>query len=145
MAYTYCCVYSTRLMMMERKPFRNMYSSIPKNKFEKLMHLVGFIIGIRSLISCYIFLLHCGVDSTPVVWSWNFSQCIYFIWNATTSIFNVTFFFYTYPLQLYIELRTGLWCHFIRNVKKLFSIRKIHIDFEYHNSSFLNIKWNRKV
>jgi len=24
MTYTYCCVYSTRLMMMDRKPVRNM-------------------------------------------------------------------------------------------------------------------------
>jgi len=23
MAYTYCCVYSTRLLMMDRKPVRN--------------------------------------------------------------------------------------------------------------------------
>ena len=27
---TYCCVYSARLLMMDRKPVRNMYSSIPK-------------------------------------------------------------------------------------------------------------------
>ena len=44
MTYTYCCVYSTRLLMMDRKPVRNMQSSIPKNKLEKLVHLVGFII-----------------------------------------------------------------------------------------------------
>ena len=50
MTYTYCCVYSTRLLMMDRKPVQNMQSSIPKhlehyskNKFEKLVHLVGFI------------------------------------------------------------------------------------------------------
>ena len=45
MTYTYCCVYSTRHLMMDRKPVRNVefYS---KNKFEKLMHLVGFIIRI---------------------------------------------------------------------------------------------------
>jgi len=24
MTYTYCCVYSTRLLMMDRKPVRNM-------------------------------------------------------------------------------------------------------------------------
>ena len=46
MTYNYCCVYSTRLLMMERKPVRNMQISIPKNKFEKLVHLVGFIIRI---------------------------------------------------------------------------------------------------
>jgi len=28
--YTYCCVYSTGILMMDRKPVRNMYSSIPK-------------------------------------------------------------------------------------------------------------------
>jgi len=27
---TYCCVYSTRLLMMDRKTVRNMQSSIPK-------------------------------------------------------------------------------------------------------------------
>jgi len=26
----HCCVYSTRLLMMDRKPVRNMYSPIPK-------------------------------------------------------------------------------------------------------------------
>jgi len=30
--------------MMDRETVRNMQSSIPKNKFEKLVHLVGFII-----------------------------------------------------------------------------------------------------
>ena len=42
MTYTYCCVYSTRLLMMDRKSVRNM----SKNKFEKLVHLFGFIIRI---------------------------------------------------------------------------------------------------
>ena len=32
--------------MMDRKPVQNKKSSIPKNKFEKLVHLVGFIIRI---------------------------------------------------------------------------------------------------
>ena len=32
--------------MMDRGTFRNMQSFIPKNKFEKLAHLVGFIIRI---------------------------------------------------------------------------------------------------
>ena len=43
MTYTYCCVYSARLLMMDRDTVRNMYSHIPKNKFEKLVLLVGFI------------------------------------------------------------------------------------------------------
>ena len=30
MTYTYCCVYSARLLMMDRKTVRNMQSSIPK-------------------------------------------------------------------------------------------------------------------
>jgi len=42
----YCCVYSARHLMMDRGNVRNMYSSIPKNKFEKLVYLVGFIIRI---------------------------------------------------------------------------------------------------
>jgi len=32
--------------MMDRGTVRNMYNFIPKNKFEKLVHLVGFIIRI---------------------------------------------------------------------------------------------------
>jgi hypothetical protein len=35
-----------KLLIMERKPVRNMWNSIPKNKFEKLVHLVGFIVRI---------------------------------------------------------------------------------------------------
>jgi len=44
MKYTYCCVYSARLLMMDTETVRNMQSFIPKNKFEKLVHLVGYII-----------------------------------------------------------------------------------------------------
>ena len=40
----HCCVYSEKLLMMERGTVRNMKSFIPKNKFEKLVHLFGFII-----------------------------------------------------------------------------------------------------
>jgi len=46
MTYTYCCVYSTILLMMDRKPARKHGEFYSKNKFEKLVHLVGFIIGI---------------------------------------------------------------------------------------------------
>ena len=38
------CVYSEKLLMMDRGTVRNMFYS--KNKFEKLVHLVGFIIRI---------------------------------------------------------------------------------------------------
>jgi len=43
----HCCVYSEKLLMMDRGTVRNMkfYS---KNKFEKLVHLVGFIIRVRG-------------------------------------------------------------------------------------------------
>jgi len=42
----HCCAYSKKLLMMDRGTVRNMqlYS---KNKFEKLVHLVGFIIRIH--------------------------------------------------------------------------------------------------
>jgi len=33
MTYTYCCVYSARLLMMDREIVRNMWSSIPKINF----------------------------------------------------------------------------------------------------------------
>ena len=41
----HCCVYSEKLLMMDRETVGNIefYS---KNKFEKLVHLVGFIIRI---------------------------------------------------------------------------------------------------
>ena len=32
--------------MMDKETVRNMLSSIPKTKFEKLVHLVGFVIRI---------------------------------------------------------------------------------------------------
>ena len=35
MTYTYCCIYSARLLMMEMKPVRNMYRSIPKINLRK--------------------------------------------------------------------------------------------------------------
>ena len=43
MAY-HCCVYSVGLLMMDRDTVRNM--SYSKNKFEKLVHLVGCIIRV---------------------------------------------------------------------------------------------------
>jgi hypothetical protein len=42
MTNTYCCVYSTRLLMMDRKPVRNMHSTLP-NKCEKLCISLAFI------------------------------------------------------------------------------------------------------
>jgi len=42
----HCCVYSEKLPMMDTGTVRNMQNFIPKNKFEKLVHLVGFIIRI---------------------------------------------------------------------------------------------------
>ena len=44
MTYTYYCVYSAgHLMMMDRDSTKYVESN-SKNKFEKLVHLVGFII-----------------------------------------------------------------------------------------------------
>jgi len=42
----HCCVYGEKILMMDRGTVRNMQSFIPKNKFEKLVHLIGFIIRI---------------------------------------------------------------------------------------------------
>ena len=42
----YCCVYNARLLMMDRETVRNMQELYSKNKFEKLVHLVGFIVRI---------------------------------------------------------------------------------------------------
>jgi len=49
----HCCVYSEKLLMMDRGSLRNMYGFIPKNKFEKLVHLVGFIIRNNSRAKFY--------------------------------------------------------------------------------------------
>ena len=44
MTYTYCCVYSARLLMMDRETVRNMQSSIPKNNSRnQLLVLQGYI------------------------------------------------------------------------------------------------------
>ena len=40
----HCCVYSEKLLMMDRGTVGNMWSFISENKFEKLVHLVGFIV-----------------------------------------------------------------------------------------------------
>jgi len=46
MSYIYhCCMYSEKLLMMDRGTVRNIYSFI-KKKFVKLLNLVGFIIRI---------------------------------------------------------------------------------------------------
>jgi len=67
-----CCVYSEKLLMMDRGTVRNMWSFIPKNKFEKLVHPVGFIIRIyhqflpdpaRSLSANLYDIYHCCVYS----------------------------------------------------------------------------------
>jgi len=42
----HCCVYSEKLLMMDRGTERNHVEFYSKNKFEKLVHLGGFIIGI---------------------------------------------------------------------------------------------------
>jgi hypothetical protein len=39
-------VYSEKLLMMDRVTVRNMLEFYSKNKFEKLAHLVGFIVRI---------------------------------------------------------------------------------------------------
>jgi len=45
----HCCVYSEKLLMMEQRNCPKHVEFYSKNKFEKLVHLVGFII--RTLIS----------------------------------------------------------------------------------------------
>ena len=46
MTYTSCCVYSTRLSDDGQKTCPKHVEFYSKNKFEKLVHLVGFIIRI---------------------------------------------------------------------------------------------------
>jgi hypothetical protein len=58
MTYTCCCVYSTRLLMWtETCPKHVEFYS--KNKFEKLVHLVGFIIRILNIVYIRHFLQCC--------------------------------------------------------------------------------------
>jgi len=49
MTYTIAVYTVKKLLMMDRGTVRNMQSFIPKNKFEKLVHLVGFIIRIQKI------------------------------------------------------------------------------------------------
>ena len=42
----HCCVYSEKLLMIERGTVRKNVEFYSKNKFDKLLHLVGFIIRI---------------------------------------------------------------------------------------------------
>jgi hypothetical protein len=44
----HCCVCSKKLLMMDRGTVRNMQSFITKINFQKLVHLVGFIIRIQK-------------------------------------------------------------------------------------------------
>ena len=41
-------MYSEKFLMMDRGTVRNMQGFIPKNKYEKLVHLVGFILRIQG-------------------------------------------------------------------------------------------------
>jgi len=43
----HCCVCSEKLLTMDRGTFCNMFCFIPRIKFEKFVHLVGFIIKNR--------------------------------------------------------------------------------------------------
>jgi len=66
MTYTYCCVYSAGLLMMDRETVWNIkfYS---KNKFEKLVHLVGFNYRhIRTLCVCIVE-LHVAVNNIKIL------------------------------------------------------------------------------
>ena len=44
----HCCVYSEKLLVIDRGTFRNMQDFYSKNKFEKFGRLVGFIIRIDT-------------------------------------------------------------------------------------------------
>ena len=49
----YCCVYSEKLLMMEQRNCPKHAEFYSKNKFEKLVHLVGFIIiGLTPVRLC---------------------------------------------------------------------------------------------
>ena len=81
MTYTYCCVYSARLLMMDRKTVQNPVEFYSKNKCEKLVHLVGFIIRIyhdaRSSECHMHYFIRC--QSLPGDWKgiWKFDLDVY--------------------------------------------------------------------
>ena len=50
MSYRFCCVYNTRLLMVDRKPVRNMQSSIPK---KKLRNQCISLVLLREYITMY--------------------------------------------------------------------------------------------
>ena len=85
-----CCVYNEKLLIMDRGTVRNIQSFVPKNKFEKLVHLVGFIIRIyhnarsperqTSLLSfCNIHIFSNDIYTQPVVTVWKRCLC----WGPT--------------------------------------------------------------
>jgi len=53
MTYTYCCVYSAKTPDDGQRYCPKHVESYSKNKFEKLVLLVGFIIRVQ--FNCYVF------------------------------------------------------------------------------------------
>ena len=71
----YCCVYSEKLLMTDRGTVRNMLEFYSKNKFEKLVHLVGFIIRIVKLLKnppSSLLIRYCVVKYLQAMWSYIF-------------------------------------------------------------------------
>ena len=79
-------MYNEKLLIMDRGTVRNIQSFVPKNKFEKLVHLVGFIIRIyhnarsperqTSLLSfCNKRIFSNDIYTQPVVTFWKRCLC----------------------------------------------------------------------
>ena len=67
----HCCVYSEKLLMMDRGTVRNQQSFVSKNKFEKLVHLVGFII--RNLSRCTV----TWTSKKDICWQQQIEYCLF--------------------------------------------------------------------
>ena len=84
----HCCVYSKNLLMMDRGTVRNMQFFYSKNKFEKLVLLVGFIIRIKVWYSnwdtCFItkyFLFSKLHVCNLMWWFWIKISTQFLLWN----------------------------------------------------------------
>jgi len=63
-----CCVYSEKFLMMDRGTVWNMLEFYSKNKFEKLEHIVGFIIRITNKGLRVVFLINIRFSIHSRLW-----------------------------------------------------------------------------
>jgi len=78
----HCCVYSENLLMMERRNCSKHVEFYSKNKLEKLMHLVGFIIRIHITFFAYFNPLTPNDDYSGRTAPLTSKRCILYIYST---------------------------------------------------------------